>query len=83
MPTALLVFLAYIALDYVFARYIKATAEKRPMPAGIWSAAILAFTGFVTVSYVSNPWMLIPAALGAFVGTYLSVAQDEKEHKNG
>jgi hypothetical protein len=28
---------------------------------------------FVTVAYVQDRWQLIPASVGAFVGTYLSV----------
>lgn len=78
MIDAVLVFLAYVALDFVFAKYVSATAEARGGAASSWSTGIVAFSGYITISYVSNPWLLIPAGLGAFVGTYLGVVLKTK-----
>jgi hypothetical protein len=30
-------------------------------------------SGYVTKSYVDNPWLLIAVAIGAFTGTYASI----------
>jgi hypothetical protein len=64
---------AMTALDFVFAEYTRATADSRAVKAAAWAAAIILLTGFVTTAYVGNIWLLIPASLGAFAGTWLSV----------
>lgn len=68
------VFVAYVLLDFVFARYNIACVQRRVAAASTWSMLIVVFGGYITIKFVSDPWMLIPAALGAFVGTYISVA---------
>ncbi len=74
-----LVFLAYVGLDFVFARYTKATAQDKPMAASVWATSILLFTGYVTISYTQDPWMLVPSAAGAFVGTYAAVWWEKRK----
>ena len=74
MITALLVFVAHVVLDFIFARYNIACAQRRSLAASGWATGIVFCSGYVTIEFVSNNRMLIPAALGAFVGTYLSVA---------
>jgi hypothetical protein len=69
----LFVFFGVIALDLVWARYIITTAEKRALRAAVNAALIMAITAIVTILYVSDPWAIIPATAGAFVGTYVSV----------
>jgi lipid-A-disaccharide synthase-like uncharacterized protein len=69
----LLVFVAMFAMDFVWARYTHAIAEHRAMPASFWAVAILGFSGYVTTSYVKDPWMLIPAGVGAFMGTWAAI----------
>ena len=78
MSAWILVFIAYTALDFTFARYTKATADNKPLAASLWATSILMFTGYVTVSYVNDPWLLIPATLGAFLGTYVAVHRASK-----
>jgi hypothetical protein len=70
MITAVLVFLSVAALDFVWAHYTKAVNRSNPMMAGIYAAIIMLLGGTAAVGYVNDPWMLIPACLGAFVGTY-------------
>lgn len=73
LAQAALVFLAFIVVDFTFAKYTVACAEKRVPAAMLWSALIPLFSGFVAIQYVSNPWMLVPTAAGAAVGTYLGM----------
>lgn len=68
-----LVFLAYVVLDFVFARYTRAVTDQQRVAASAWSMAIVFLTGYITVSYVSDWRMLFPAAAGAFVGTFIGV----------
>lgn len=68
-----LVFLAMALLDGLWAAYVQATANDSIIQASTLATAIILTTGFVTVSYVNNRWNLIPAALGAFVGTFIAM----------
>lgn len=64
---------AMILLDLVFAFYVIKTAEKQAVAAGLLSAGIIVLSGYVTRAYVDDKRMLIPAAVGAFVGTAVAV----------
>lgn len=70
---AVATFGAMAVLDYVWADYQRAVNLKFPGRAAQLSAAIIVLNALVVLSYADNPWMIAPAAAGAFVGTYLSV----------
>jgi hypothetical protein len=81
---ALLVFVASGMGDILWTFYILRTSEKRAHPAGLFSALIILTGGLVVITYTGNPWYLIPAALGAYVGTVLAVKYDSyRARKNG
>lgn len=67
------VFLGMVVVDYFYAEYTKAAASRQIQKASIMATALIFVTGFVTSSYVSNQWLIIPASFGAYVGTYLSL----------
>ena len=72
ITTALVVFIFMILTDYCWGVYIKALSESKILKASIYSAFIVVAGSVTAINYVDNHWMIIPAALGAFVGTYLS-----------
>jgi hypothetical protein len=47
---------------------------------GVWAVALFIPGALVTLSYVKDPWLLIPACLGAFTGTALTVWWEKKRH---
>lgn len=69
----LIVFLALFGLDYVWSYYTRAITSHRAIPAALWAVAIIILNGVAAVGYVNDMWLLIPAAAGAFCGTYASV----------
>jgi hypothetical protein len=69
----LLVFAAIFLLDFVYARYNLATAQKRMWASAHYAAIIILLGGFGAVSYTQDPFLLIPAAGGAWCGTFMSV----------
>lgn len=77
MITAILVFLSVALVDVFWTRYFQSVAEKGATKAGLYSSLIILIGAFSTRSYVHDGWLVIPAALGAFVGTYFTV----KNHK--
>lgn len=60
-------------LDFVWARYTAACAEKKAMLASLNASGIMILNGLVTIVYVNEPRMIVPAVVGAFIGTYLSI----------
>ena len=73
MTKALLVFLALFVLDFIWGLYIKAVSQSRAVTAAAWSVPIYVIGGLATVQYVQDPWLLLPAGLGSFFGTYCGV----------
>lgn len=69
----LLVFVAFTAVDYVYAKYTIACAERRIYPAMLWAAIIPLLTGFVVLQYKDEPLLLVPTSLGAAVGTWMAL----------
>ena len=66
-------FFAMVLLDVVWAAYTKKVQKNHPALAGMYASAIMIINAAVTISYVNDPWMLLPVAAGAFVGSYLGV----------
>lgn len=67
---AALVLVAFIVLDFIWARYMTAVAAGHRVHAALWSFAITALSGFSVIQYVENHWMLVPACIGCAIGTY-------------
>lgn len=68
----LAVFAVMVVLDVVWAKYIRATAEKRRWPAASMAGLLVLLGGFNTLAFVDDPRMILPAALGAFAGTWVA-----------
>lgn len=66
------VFLALLLVDWVWARYMLAVGAHRQHLAGAYAAAIILLTIVSTSEWVKDPWLSIPAMLGAYAGTYIS-----------
>ncbi len=73
-----LVFVATMFVDYAWSVYIRSLATTKMLRAAVWSSIIVFAGGFTTIEYISNHWMLIPAMLGAFLGTLLSASLEKK-----
>jgi hypothetical protein len=66
-------FVALAVLDFVWAEYVASVNSSSPFVAGVWSVPIYAISAGVTIEVVHQPWLILPACLGCFVGTYASV----------
>jgi hypothetical protein len=69
----LAVFVALFALDFIYARYNVATTTGRALASAHYAALIILLGGFGIVQYAHDPLMLIPAAFGAWGGTFCAV----------
>lgn len=74
MLTYIITFTAVFATDILYVYFLKAVQENRPIPASFWSV-LVTLTGTITViSYTEDHWAVIPALIGAAVGTYAGMA---------
>ena len=69
----MLVFVAVAAVDALWSLWIGSVGGHHAAQAGAYATLLLLAGAFVTLSYVRDRRLLLPAALGAFIGTYLSV----------
>jgi hypothetical protein len=74
----LLVFASTLLADIAWTRYTLAVGARAAVTAGIWSTLIVLFGAFNITAYVTDSRAIIPAALGAFVGTWWAVWNDKK-----
>lgn len=73
------VFALVAFLDFMWAQYIKHTAAADALKSASYSMSIYLLGCVVTIAYVEDHKMMVPCALGAFVGTYLSAKLSKKE----
>lgn len=71
--TAFLIFIAYIAVDGMYAYYTLAVAEKQPIKAATVGALMHFLIAVGVLSYVQNYLYIVPLALGSWIGTYFVV----------
>lgn len=62
-----------VLLDAVWAVYIRSTADRKAGLASFCSAIIVVCGAFATLNFVDDPRLVLPAALGAAIGTFLGV----------
>lgn len=76
-------FCGMFVLDLLWAWYTNAVAAKHIGAATIASGFIYLVGGYVTVQYVQDPTLLIPATAGAMLGTYVAVYCQHAEKNDG
>jgi hypothetical protein len=74
----IVVFVLMLVTDVVWTVYIRRVGQGHALQSAVMATALLAMGGFVVVSYTENHWMLIPACLGSFVGTYFTVRWEKR-----
>jgi hypothetical protein len=78
---ALLVLLATASTDLFWTLYITNAAEGHKWRAALSSAMIILVGSLAVVEYVNNRWMIVPAAIGAFLGTLLPLHLKRKKQE--
>lgn len=68
-----LTFLAMFLTDLAWALYVSAIKANEPLTASLWAVALFVLGAFAVIGYTRNRWLVLPAAVGAFAGTYAGV----------
>ena len=77
--TYILAFVAMAVLDFLWAVYTKKVTDGKAIAAASYASVLMVLNATVVMSFVKDAAILIPAALGAFVGTYLAVWWDNRK----
>lgn len=67
------VFAGTFLLDVMWTLYVRGAAAGHPQRAGLASIGITLCSGMVTLEYIQDHTLLVPAALGAYGGTLLPI----------
>ena len=73
MLSYIITFVAVFVVDIFYTYYLKAINENAALKAGFWGAVVWLIGSFAVIEYTANHWLLIPACIGAFLGTYLGI----------
>ncbi|MBE3144459.1 MAG: hypothetical protein IMZ61_11130 [Planctomycetes bacterium] len=73
--TSLLVFAANVLTDVLAVLFIKCVTSGHRIRAGLVSISIVVLSYFSIIYIVADAWFIIPAAMGAFVGCWLTVGR--------
>lgn len=68
-------FVACFLMDFAWAIYIKRVSDHQALSSSMWSVAVFMLGAVGVINYTANPWLLIPAAVGCFAGTYLATCR--------
>ena len=66
-------FLSMLVTDVVYTLLLKSVQNDKPIAASIWASLITFLGGVAIINYTNDNMMIIPAVLGAFVGTYIGM----------
>jgi len=67
------VFVATAATDAVYVMFTAAVAARRRAPAATWSSVWYLLSSFAVISYTSNWAYVCFAALGSWVGAFVTI----------
>lgn len=73
MLSYILTFILVFFVDIVYTYFLKAVNENNALTSGFWGAVCWLIGSLAVIEYTANHWLLIPACIGAFCGTYVGI----------
>ena len=64
---------AVVISDFIWAKYMFAISTSDALGAASWAVCVIALGAYLVVSYVEDKRLVLPACIGAFIGTYLGL----------
>ena len=75
-------FLAMFFTDTFYTYYLQSVQNEQVVRASIWSVIVFLVACVAVINYTTDHWLLVPAALGAFCGTYIGMKLRNKTKSN-
>lgn len=70
---AIILFLTYIAFDFLYAIYYIFVAKKQAFLAASTGVVMYLLSSYATIVYLKNFYYITAIVMGAFIGTYVAV----------
>ena len=71
-------FFSLFFIDIFYTYYLKSVTDSKVLVASLWSVVITILGANVVISYTTDHMLLIPAAMGAFCGTFVGMKYNKK-----
>jgi diacylglycerol kinase len=71
-------FFALFFTDIFYTYYLKSVQEEHALRASCWAVLVFLVACFAVIEYTTNHMLLIPAAFGAFCGTFVGIKLRKK-----
>jgi uncharacterized membrane protein YfcA len=66
-------FFALFFTDVFYTYYLKAINNSQPLLSSVLAVVVFLIASVAVINYTTDHWLLIPACLGAFCGTYVGI----------
>ena len=66
-------FFALFVVDILYVVYVKDVNDNKRFKASLWATLLFLLSSVVIINYVHDVTNIVPAALGAFFGTYVGM----------
>jgi uncharacterized protein YebE (UPF0316 family) len=73
MLESILIFFALFFTDVFYTFYLRSVQNDKPLMASGWAVVVYIIAAIAVIEYNSNHWLLIPAGVGAFCGTFVGM----------
>jgi hypothetical protein len=73
MTEYIVTFFALFFTDVFYTYYLRAVNNNEVLKSSLWAVVVFVIAAIAVVNYTTNHWLLIPAALGAFCGTFVGM----------
>lgn len=78
MLESIKLFCLLFLMDVIWTRLTQATVARAPGVAAAWSTSLYLLSTYAVYSVIHDLWLLVPAAAGAYLGTYVAVKWSKK-----
>ena len=82
MTEYVITFLALFVTDIFYTQYLSSVNNKQALKASAWAAVVFIVASVAVINYTEDHWQLIPAALGAFTGTWAGIQWRKRQDKD-
>jgi Na+/glutamate symporter len=72
-------FFALFFTDIFYVYYLKSVQDGKTLKASCWSVVVFLIACVAVINYTTDHMLLIPAAAGAFLGTYVGMIIRKKQ----
>jgi uncharacterized membrane protein YfcA len=72
-------FLALFFTDLFYTHYLKSVEHDKPLLASSWAVIVFVVASTAVINYTTDHWLLIPAGIGAFCGTFIGMKLRKKK----